>query len=535
MQNLQKTLIEILKEDPSYFSEDKLLKNKLTEDALKLEPKLIKYILADDRLKNHFFLDIDGVLVFDKDKFIQFVNDKQFLPDSYTSFKNTIGLLDENGDYFKEKKEVVLAWPYKDCVLEGGQDKDDHKRNEVFYNEILAPDEIDRLFDPKVLTNFKRYDKDGEHPNPNDMSRNDNLIIKENNLLALHSLKKLYRGKVKLIYIDPPYKTDNDEFKYNDKFSESTWLTFMKNRLQVAKYLLCNDGILLIQISDIMVSKLRILLDEIFRAENFINKITVKTRSPSGFKTVNLGVFESAEYIFLYGKDKKLCKFNTQYVEDKYDPQYRFIITNVYENPVNWKYKNFRDDVAKHLGFDSYKDVKKKLDECIIEKEISKFALDNKEIVFRLENIGDDAGKETVKTRDISKDDPEKVYFVKRDNHDDRYILNGQEIAFYSKKVKDIDGELKPSQMLTNIWSDISWEGIAKEGGVKLKKGKKPEKLLKRIIDITNINRDKEVIMDFFLGSGTTCAVAHKMGFQYIGIEQLDYEKNDAVTRLMIS
>lgn len=199
MQNLQKTLIEIIKADTTYFSNEKLLKNKLTEDALKLEPKLIKYILSDEKLKKHFFLEVDGVLVFDKDKFIQFVNDKQFLPDSYTSFKNKIGLLDEDGDYFCEKKDVVLAWPYKDCVLEGGQDKEDQKRNEIFYNEILAPDEIDRLFDPKVLTNFKRYDKDGEHPNPKDITRNDNLIIKGNNLLALHSLKKFYRGDRKSV------------------------------------------------------------------------------------------------------------------------------------------------------------------------------------------------------------------------------------------------------------------------------------------------------------------------------------------------
>ncbi len=129
MQNLQEILIEILKNDTTYFSDDRLLKNKLTEDAFKLEPKLIKYILSDNRLKKHFFLDIDGVLVLNKDKFIQFVNDKQFLPDSYTSFKNTIGLLDKIGDYFKEKKEVVLAWPYKDCVSEGGQDTEGQKRN----------------------------------------------------------------------------------------------------------------------------------------------------------------------------------------------------------------------------------------------------------------------------------------------------------------------------------------------------------------------------------------------------------------------
>jgi adenine-specific DNA-methyltransferase len=194
--------------------------------------------------------------------------------------------------------------------------------------------------------------------------------------------------------------------------------------------------------------------------------------------------------------------------------------------------KDFRDKAVNGLGYDSYKEAKKELDECIVEKEIYKFALDNKETVFRLETIGDDAGKETITARDISKADPGKVYIVRRDKHDDRYILNGQEIAFYSKKVKNIDGELKPSQMLTNIWTDISWEGIAKEGGIKLKKGKKPEKLLKRIIDMTNIDKNNEIIMDFFVGSGTTCAVAHKMGYQYIGIEQLDYGKNDSVTRL---
>ena len=250
MQNLQNTLVELLKDDTHYTSEGKLLKNKLTEDALKLESSLLKYLLKNDRLKKHFFIDVDGPLVFDKDKFLQFVNDKEFLPDSYTSFRKKIGLLDEDGKYFSEKRDVVLAWPYKDCVLEGGQDKEDQKRNEIFYNEILAPDEIDRLLDPKVFTNFKRYDKDGEHKNPVDLSRDDNLIIKGNNLLALHSLKKLYLGKVKLIYIDPPYNTGGDAniFSYNNTFNHSTWLTFMKNRLESAKGFLSNDGFICIAI-----------------------------------------------------------------------------------------------------------------------------------------------------------------------------------------------------------------------------------------------------------------------------------------------
>ncbi len=269
MQNLQNTLVELLRDDSNYTSEGKLLKNKLTEDALKLETSLLKYLLKNDRLKKHFFIDVDGTLVFDKDKFIQFVNDKEFLPDSYTSFRNKIGLLDEDGKYFSEKRDVVLAWPYKDCVLEGGQDKEDQKRNEIFYNEVLAPDEIDRLFDPKVLTNFKRYDKDGEHKDPDDLSQNDNLIIKGNNLLALHSLKRHYRGKVKLIYIDPPYNTGNDSFGYNDKFNHSTWLTFMKTRLLVAKELLSNNGVIFVHMDYNESHYCKILLDDIFGKDKF--------------------------------------------------------------------------------------------------------------------------------------------------------------------------------------------------------------------------------------------------------------------------
>lgn len=90
--------------------------------------------------------------------------------------------------------------------------------------------QIDRLFSPKVLTNVKRYSKNGVEENITDFSNEDNLIIKGNNLIALHSLKKRYAGKVKLIYIDPPYNTENDGFKYNDRFNHSTWLVFMKNR-----------------------------------------------------------------------------------------------------------------------------------------------------------------------------------------------------------------------------------------------------------------------------------------------------------------
>ena len=255
-----------------------LNKNKLSELARKYDAKLLNILMKEESVKNHFFTTLeDGVFVFKKDVFLQFLNNKEFLPDSYTAYKTKIGLGTDNGEYISENNSVVLNFPYKDCILEGGQTKEDAKRQEVFFNKILAPNEINRLLDNKVLTNFKRFDKDGEHEVEN-IKDTDNLIIKGNNLIALHSLKKRYAGKVKLIYIDPPYNTGNDSFGYNDSFNHSTWLVFMKNRLEVARELLSEDGLLWVQTDDGEVNYLGVLLDEIFGRENFINLVTVKTK-----------------------------------------------------------------------------------------------------------------------------------------------------------------------------------------------------------------------------------------------------------------
>ena len=198
MTNLFNELVKLLEANSLYMSDDgSLMKNKVVEAGLALNPELIKLLLEHDGLRRNFFVDIEGLTVFDKVKFQKFIMNKRFLPDSYTSFKNKIGLTNEEGDFLADSKEVVLSFPYKDCVLEGGQTKEDAKRNEVFWNEILAPDEITRLLEPKVLTNFKRYTVDGEKEVTN-VSINDNLIIKGNNLLALHTLKAKYVGKVKI-------------------------------------------------------------------------------------------------------------------------------------------------------------------------------------------------------------------------------------------------------------------------------------------------------------------------------------------------
>ena len=151
MQNLKQDLEQILKKDDRLTADGKLMKNKVVELAHKLDKDLLKLLMSSDTIKKHFFEDIDGTLVFDKVKFQDFVNLKEFLADSYTRYKSKIGL-QVNGDYLAKSKDVVLVWPYKDCVLEGGQTKNEREsRKEIFWNETLAPDEINRLLSPKVI------------------------------------------------------------------------------------------------------------------------------------------------------------------------------------------------------------------------------------------------------------------------------------------------------------------------------------------------------------------------------------------------
>lgn len=265
MQNLLNELTELLSKDDRLVVDGKLLKNKITELALAMDVALLRLLLKNKNIKKHFFTDIEGTLIFDKIKFQRFVSNKEFLPDSYTAFKNRIGLTNDQSDYITNSQEVVLAWPYKDCVLEGGQTNEDQKRNEIFWNETLAPDEIDRLLAPKVITGWKRYDVN-ENQNFDGISEKDNLIIKGNNLLVISSLLKRYEKKIKCIYIDPPYNPSSqaNTFAYNNLFNRSTWLVFMKNRLEIAKRLLRQDGVIIVAIDKNEQPRLQILIEEVF-------------------------------------------------------------------------------------------------------------------------------------------------------------------------------------------------------------------------------------------------------------------------------
>jgi adenine-specific DNA-methyltransferase len=517
MQNLYNDLRELLLQNEQYVIDGKLNKPKIEDDGLNLETNLIKTLLQNIKLKKHFFKDIDGVMVFDKVKFQRFINNKQFLPDSYTEFKNKIGLTVDS-KFLTEFKEVVLDFPYKDCVLQGCQDREDAKRDEVFFNETLAPDDIDMLLEPKVLTGFKKYDANGCHI-VTDVTIEDNFIIKGNNLLALHSLKQIYRGKVKLIYIDPPYNTGNDGFKYNDKFNHSTWLTFMKNRLEIARELLREDGVIFVQIDDNEQAYLKVLMDETFGRNNFVNTICVQSSTPSGVKISHSDktILKSKDYILVYKNVNIL--FKPQYIKKaSWDIHYIFFIEN-----ENNKYilKKLTDKLVELGIFNN----KHKINDFDINNKIHKnFYIEYGDFIVRKST------HENKKIKDICENKfKDEIYCENGFFYLNHNMLQPISRSFHNV-MSNISNEYDMSNLLCDLWIDIDFQNTQNEGGISLTSGKKPEFLLQRIIDM--VTKPGDIILDYHLGSGTTAAVAHKMGRRYIGVEQMDYIDELVITRL---
>ena len=531
MANFYETVVDVLTQDERFVASDgTFLRNAVYEAAMQMDKLLIKLLLGNEETAARFFADVDGVKVFDKMGFAWVVNNRQFLPDSYTRFKNKIGLVDEQGEMISASGKVELVFPYKDCVLEGGQTKEDQKRQEIFYNEALAPDEIDRLLYPKVLVGAKRYTKDGVEENVTTFSENDNLIIKGNNLLALSSLLKRYEGRVKCIYIDVPYNTGNDSFGYNDRFNHSSWLTFIKNRLELAHKLLSNAGSIAISVDNYEIGYLLVLLDEVFGRENRKNIITVKRGSVTGAKVINPGVVNLVEYVVIYAKKSVCWKPNRVYAAHGYDDRYGNFILDYEQGYEKWKFSTVLEEFATETGV-----KKSKLKSHYgrdYEKELENFVLNHAENVCQFATLDDNnisQAARDIKQQSIQKSDC--VMFLDRGDEKPYYVKNGKLILFASDRLMKIDGKLTFSQPISDIWDDVLPNDLHNEGGVELKKGKKPEKLLARILELcTNEN---DIVVDFFAGSGTTGAVAMKMNRQFFLCEQMDYVLTTTCQRLM--
>lgn len=517
MNNYEK-LCNILKTNTKLVTkEGALLKNKVQELARKMDSSLLETLLSNEFTKEMFFTSVNGIEVFDVNKFTHMVESQAFLPDSYTRFKQSV-MLTDGTQSIQRNGDVVLEFPNKDCVLEFDSTDTNTAREETFLNETLMKNEIDTLFDHKAFMDASRYDSDGTGVHPTtDFSMDDNLIIKGNNLLALHTLYPKYKGQIKLMYWDVLYNTSNDQVPYNDSFKHSSWLTMMKNRLEIAQKLLRDDGAICLQCDDNEQAYLKVLCDEVFGRDNFVNCICVKMSDASGPKMAHISKKfpKLKEYILVYKKRE-------------------LTINRVTEEKTTWdkEYKTF---------FDFPKEIFDKLSSKNISKEEIEFI--NQQLPDKVITLEQAFDKYKVKKEDKLSFCKNNAYRIARSsnsssilkilnemNVDQDYLLiefNNNYVftkTNYSPTAKDPRVQYVFAIDTMNVPLCDMWLGIKtsfnSEGGVTLKNGQKPESLLLNVIKaFTNEN---DIVLDAYLGSGTTAAVAHKMNRRYIGIEQLD-------------
>lgn len=531
--NILEKLEKQLKKEPNFFSDNGELKKWVVlSKAQNMDEELIGLLLENEDLKAKFFTKIKDAFIFNLPLFSQFLEQKNYLNDSYTAYKNKIGLTID-GKYLKQRNEVALVWPFKDCVLEGGQNKEEQKREEIFFNEILAQDEITQLLEPKVLTGAKKYSKNGEEDfkgfsRDEEGTIKDNLIIKGNNLLALHSLKKEFAGKVKLIYIDPPYNTGSDSFKYNDSFNHSTWLTFMKNRLQVAKELLRNDGVIFLSCDDNEYTYLKNICDEIFGRERFENIFHVKVRHENRILRKDIRYQKVLEQVLCYSMNNYVPSRIFSPI-DNLESSYQFNI--VIKDGVKPKIEKIANYTVEIYSRDDY-EITRSQSGLLKEYNIRGSLITQKgsasefyELNLRNRKSKDGLGTLYKVLKMGEKGDGLGFRFIRQPFEEDG--LNG--FYYQGKPTGEKEDKGNPNPNYYDFEKEFN--KVSDEGGVKFQNGKKPEAFLLKLFEIASIQAS-DLILDYHAGSGSALALAHKLSLKYIGIEQIDSQIELIKTRL---
>ena len=359
----------------------------------------------------------------------------------------------------------------------------------------------------------------------------DNVLIKGDNLLALKALEQEYAGKVKCIYIDPPFNTGAAFEHYDDNLEHSVWLTLMRARLEILRRLLSEDGCLWMHLDDKEASYAKVLLDEVFGRKCYRNQITISTNKPFGFKATSESLFKQTNFLLLYAKSEDLDKFrlNKLFIENEYDTNYNKVFDDISLPETDWTWRGINDVVSESLGFSNMRAAKKEIGENGFSAEVARYALENADRVFRTASV---SGGAYLKRREtINKSKVERDAIIRHPNDDmDYQFIAGERVIYYRERLVDIDGINLPGLVITDLWSDISFEGMANEGGVDFPRGKKPEALIRRVMEISSSPGD--LVLDSFGGSGTTAAVAHKMNRRWIMVELGDHCYTHIIPRL---
>ncbi len=508
---------------------NRFTKEHLETLILQNDEELLTFMLEDKNAndyKNAFFKMIANSLVFNQKALLECLTKE--LENSFTRFENKIGLYLQGDPKrpIKSSESVVLNFPFKDNVLLGNAKDNSTKSKELFYHEILHKKEIDTLLHKKALCRFEMH---GEGDLENALKdKNTNYLIKGNNLIALHSLKKKFAKQVKCIYIDPPYNTGNDSFNYNDNFNHSSWLVFMKNRLEVAREFLSDDGVIFVQCDGNEQAYLKVLMDEIFLRENFVASLHVELSTTQGMKVASAkkgNIVKNAEYILIYSKNMENFSFiRSLYVAKEWDEHYSIYIdpkTKKRETLLNFL-KNGYENITKDKIIALYND----------DKDFRDFIHKNADNIYRDNNaeINFNFTQEQESSLNSGKIVEYNQYLIfKNSNNIIRQFLK---LSDAIGETDDFDAKIGLRKIRGDWWGGFYKDmmNINKEANLVWKAGKKPERLIRDILEIST--NENDLVLDFFAGSGTTCAVAHKMKRRYIGIEQMDYIETITKERL---
>lgn len=499
---------------------DVLNRQRVIDDLDKYDKELMQALLSDRLIHDTYTEKVLDTEIFKLNEFISMFEYRDFWGNHFTKYSRKIGLASE-GKFIDDDSDVVLDFPFKDAVLKAGMTKQDvakgEDEEELFLNDTLAQSEINELYEPKILINAKRYDAEGKHA-ATSFRDNDNLIIKGNNLIALHSLKERYAGKIKLIFIDPPYNTGKDDFPYNDAFHRASWLTFMKNRLEIAQDLLRDDGLIFITIDNSRASTqkiqgstmepyLHVLLDEIFKPENYIGTLDWKKKKQPSYLSRIAAVLD---HVLVFAKNQSLIhKLSISKTTDKTKR-----IDNG-DNPISTRlvkagirYLGPESDTVIKAGSYMSKTMTVTYDRDVPIKNGR--TLNDVNITARWRNTQEK----------ITSYCDQDLLYINKYKTLRRYQTPEEEDK--DKAITDLLLDWGQNQDATKEQKELF--------GKKVFDTAKPEKLLMNIIKSST--HENDMVLDFFMGSATTQAVAMKMHRHFIGIEQMDYINTLSVPRL---
>ena len=368
-----------------------------------------------------------------------------------------------------------------------------------------------------------------------------NMLIHGDNLLALKALEQEYTGKVKCIYIDPPYNTgsrinsDGETIGYEDGLEHSIWLNLIYSRMKLLNKLLSDDGLIFIQIDDNEQAYLKVLCDEVFGRENYLNTITVKTKAVAGASGggEDKRLKKNCEYLLIYVKNYEHVKYQIpiekvkliDYIQDHKDNNVGFYYTRVITNYGKKQLLGTVElgngeemKVFKHIDFEFSSISKITKEQNLNEEEAYSKYFDS---VFMVTNAQTSI---LGRVNDFVKQKNQLISYEyvpttgrKKGQVETKYVWNETLVVWLRDSALLENGIPYKTQKMGTLWTNISWGRLDLEGGISFKNGKKPESLLKQIIDMSTVPGD--IVLDSFLGSGTTIAAAHKMNRRWIGIE----------------